>query len=367
MRSVSLRPIPDPWLDPEMLSHLNAMFYDTDPSSYFETRFRLLAVWAGRPEAIEGAISEGVTYEGLALGVPTNGAAADELGAGDDAARHDVTHRQFVIGETIALLHHAGETLIRFFLAHARFPPCPWVEIVSERPAGGFKRTVESRFDGRPLTPKRRATLARVFFGTNRLPDAALSEADWFRELENIERWLAHFATRFVHQAEIWNGVKHGLAIRPAEPRIAIDTLVTEGPGVTYLARDDARRWTLATRWTNPSTVAHLMGEIYVAYSMLGTIWQVGRRRYLEDTRTVRVYTGPPYEDYVTPAKSAGPITSVRADILYRYPILVCFMCGREPRDREHARVSWRVYESSDDQPRVVCSDCLAQISDRTA
>jgi hypothetical protein len=261
-----LRRIPERWLDPERLSELNSMFYGTEPWRYFASRLRLLVLYAGKPDVVGAAMTEGVTYGTLQF--------ATELEEEDQA---DAMHRQFVIGETLALLHHVGETLVRFYLAHENTPASPWIEIASAPRAGEFKKKVAKRFDGQPPSPERRAQVATVFFGDARSPADASEEEQWSDDVENIEMWLGKFAARFLEDANVWNAVKHGLAVQPSHPRLEVASLVTEGPGVTYLERDDVGRWNLATRWTNPSTIESLMGEIFVAHSLLRTICDVGR------------------------------------------------------------------------------------------
>jgi hypothetical protein len=58
---LTLEPLPSPWFDSEAVADLNAMLYDAERFEYFATRFRLLALFAGRPDLIDTATTEGIT------------------------------------------------------------------------------------------------------------------------------------------------------------------------------------------------------------------------------------------------------------------------------------------------------------------
>ncbi len=42
-----LEELPDPWLDPESVANINAMFYGSEPHEYFSNRLGLLVLAAG--------------------------------------------------------------------------------------------------------------------------------------------------------------------------------------------------------------------------------------------------------------------------------------------------------------------------------
>jgi hypothetical protein len=133
---VILEELPDPWLDPESLANVNAMFYGSEPHEYFSHRLELLILAAGRPEVIEEAIRSGISYEGLHVGGEDDGESEPT-----DEEADTRSHREFVIAETLTLLYHVSETLLRFYLAHERMPECPWIEIAGEPPVGALRRS----------------------------------------------------------------------------------------------------------------------------------------------------------------------------------------------------------------------------------
>jgi hypothetical protein len=185
---MALERLPDPWLDSEGAAHLNGIFYRGEPHEYFLSHLALLLVAAGKPEVIEDAIRSGVTYEGLEIGARSGGVAEPE----DDDEREAARQREFVIAETLVLVNHVTETLLRYYLAHEGRPQCPWVEIAAERPMEKFKAKVATRFDGGPLTKARRKALATVFFGTEKpRPEEDVAERE--TDLQNTEMWLNHF------------------------------------------------------------------------------------------------------------------------------------------------------------------------------
>jgi hypothetical protein len=199
--------------------------------------------------------------------------------------------------------------------------------------------------------------LAGVFYGTEHPRAGTVSEEDWDASLDNIEQWLTHFAEWFVDDAHVWNAVKHGLAIQSGEPSMQVTTPADEaegrdpplihakGPAVTYLARRypgsrrDQKLWHISTRWTRPFTIAHLMGEIHMACSLLRSIWQVGRGRYLSESQELRIYTSPIFREFLDSAETGVITNRMHINMLYEYaypPELKCSDCGRRPNDEEH-------------------------------
>jgi hypothetical protein len=86
---------------------------------------------AGRPDDIMAMLDDSVTYghnQATITGGPTT--------------REGV--RNFASVESQVLFHHASEALLRLCLAHVVRPPCPWLEVASERPQA-FKKHVTSK------------------------------------------------------------------------------------------------------------------------------------------------------------------------------------------------------------------------------
>lgn len=288
---------PDDLLAREQFPGLNQAFYATKPWEYFNYRNHLLMLAAGAADRLYEIAQDGVSYKGL-----TYKEDADREGAEDD--NHAVKAQgNFVIADSEALLHHASETLLRIYLAHERLDPCPWLEMARVRTPGQFKQRLESRFLGDLPQDKRRELTARVFFGTTdrRNLTPTPSDEDWTKGLDNIESFLVHFAHHFL-DADVYNALKHGLAIRPGDAATQIDNgdlLKAEGPAIEYLSlREDADgqlRWNRSTTWIRPD---HSMALVFLASRLMESLWSVARLRYLDERpEGLNLWTTPAYED----------------------------------------------------------------------
>lgn len=357
-------PLPPPILDGEDFPRLNTWFYAVEPHEYFDKRLGLLVVQAGKPDAVESIIRGGVEYEGFRIGGP--GLAGDGEARRDDPRDDEEDarrHVQYVIAESVALLHYVSETLLRFYFAHVGLPPCPWLEIAKELNHVSFKKRIEARFDGAELTDERRRDVAQVFFPSASSPPSGATREAWLEGIENLEQWLTHFAHWFLDESNLFNSVKHGLAVHPGKSGIELNTpederlgrnpplIHAKGPSVAFLEKTgDPRRWHYTTRWVEPQ---RLMAETVMALRLLRGIWQIGRIRYtdLEKGRVrLDLFTQPGHKEYLDSFLEPGEnarliINRMSMDLGYRYaygPELVCVKCGRKPEPGELAQTTWR-------------------------
>jgi hypothetical protein len=341
--------LPAPVIAPENYAELNQMFYRAEPHECFGMRVELLMVAAANPDVIFEAFREGLKYGRLRVG-----------GAGTtrnpDEGIRARQHLAFVIAECVTLLHHVSETLLRFFFGHAPGPdgklsPCPWLEIARQLSHFAFKKKIEDRFDGQPLDDARRRELTTVFYGSPE-PDAANPEeaSRLGASVDNIEVWLRHFASWFLKESNLFNSLKHGLAVQPGESSMKLVTPVdeergadpplihAEGSSVAFLERSgDENLWHHSTRWVEPDL---LIAEAQFASWLLRSIWQVGRVRYTksaDEGEALRVYDHPSYEEFVKAqldgeARIITNRMSVNLGYIYAYPPdLVCYACHRKP------------------------------------
>lgn len=370
--------LPAPWIAPEAYAELNRMFYRAEPHEYFGTRLELLAVAAAKPDLIFETFLGGLEYERLRVG-------------GEGTTRHPDEgvrarqHLAFVIAESVTLLHHVSETLLRFFLAHApgadgKLAPCPWLEIASELSHTAFKEKIKGRFHEQPIDDGRRAEIATVFYGSPKPAAATESEANRIAaSVENIELWLQHYAAWFLKESNLFNSLKHGLAVQPGESSMELVTPVDEqrgakpplihakGPSVAFLEKSgDEKLWHNSTRWMEPD---RLITEAQFATWLLRSIWQVGRVRYTRSTdqgEMLRFYDHPTYEEFINTqleGEAARIITermSVNLTYVYAYPPdLVCSVCHRKPKAGERARKTWSAYDDGLGELRVHCPECV--------
>jgi hypothetical protein len=369
--------LPPPQLAPENYRELNEMFYRAEPHEYFESRVELLALAAAKPDLIFEAFLDGIEYKGLRLG-------GEGTTRNPDEEARERQHTAFVVAESVTLLHHVSETLVRFFFAHApgsngTMSPCPWLEIASELSHVEFKRKIERRFDEVPLNDVRRAQISTVFYGSASPQAANAAEAARLAaSVENIEFWLHHLAHWFLRESNLFNALKHGLAVQPGESSMQLITptdeqllsdpplIHAEGPSVSFLEKSgEPKLWHHSTRWVSPE---RLIIETQFAIWLLRTIWQVGRVRYttlVADAEALRFYDRPSFEEYMKTQlgdQTSKIITnrmSMNLDYLYAYPPgLECAECGRSPRPEELAHKTWRGLMSDDAPLRVFCAEC---------
>jgi hypothetical protein len=287
---------PDDLLASEQFPELNEAFYATRPWTYFRQRERVVALTAGAGEKLVAIGREGVTVGRLNYTLE-----ADESRDARDAEDRE----QFVLAESEVLLHHAAETLLRLYLAHEGTPSCPWLSIARVRNPRQFKTMVEDRFLGDLSREERHRKLTEVFFGTSdRSGIDPCPPADlWEQGADNIESFLTHYARHFL-DADIYNALKHGLAVRPGHASTQLDDgalLKADGPAIEYLSiRDNTSgrpRWNLSTHWIE---VDRSLSLTYLATKLMESLWTMARYRYLGDKPdSLDAWVKPAYADVV--------------------------------------------------------------------
>jgi hypothetical protein len=377
LKAEKLIKLPEPWLNREQFPHLNRAFYGAEPHVYFDTRLHVLLVAAGDPDAINDALASGVEYRALKMG----GTPLQETEIGDET-REERRHNAFVIADSVSLLHHAGETLLRLYFAHApadtgKVSPCPWIEIARELQHARFKQKVERRFDGSPLTTERARDLATVFYGG--FPKEETTGDHFRASLASIEQWLTHFSRAFLDDAHMFNAVKHGLAIQAGASslQVGIPTdregeasplIRADGASIAFLERagpDDL--WSQSTRWVEPDW---LMAEVRVACWLLENLWRAARIRYLGDDPRDHQFRYFDHVDlneftYKQRGTAAGHFIASKVSMsnlyLWAYPPeLVCSRCHRKPRkDEKRPRKSWwGLKTGAPPSIAVICPEC---------
>lgn len=152
---------------------------------------------------------------------------------------------------------------------------------------------MRDRFDGAELDDARRGEIETVFYRSRALLEPEeLAELDG--SIEEIESWLTKAARRFLDEAELFNAIKHGLAIQASESAFSIGTpeqkISHEGPAVRFLQPSDTveKTWQVETRWISPE---RLMGETWFLLGLLGQILTIGRSHYLgERIESLRMF-----------------------------------------------------------------------------
>jgi hypothetical protein len=253
------------------LDRLNREFYTADPSDYFETRWLSLLVMAGRADNVLAMLTEGVTYGHIHATIA-------------DAATTPEGVRNFATIESQVLLHHASEALLRLYLAHVVRPPCPWLELASER-FETFKKNLRSKLLNPPASALH-AGVAHVFL-RGPVSETGMDEERWSKAVGNLTSYLRMFARRWLDDAHRYNSLKHGLAVSPSPRTMAFYAdrsseghVLGYGASLAYLESDVAKRrqaWTMTIDWID---VSQSLALTSVAQGMIKSLWEIARARY---------------------------------------------------------------------------------------
>lgn len=251
------------------LDALNSTFYGAEPAVYFRMKLTLLLLVAGREDEVGALIDAGVSYHDLVL-------MTDEEGD-EQVARARL--QAYLVTESESLLHHAAETLIRLFLAHADMPACPWLEVA------GLLNFREFRQRNADLVEQ-----AERHGLDEAISEVFLAGADAAAEyVEPARRVLLMAAARLRDDANAYNSVKHGFAVQPGEASFSIapsdgggTPFAAGGPAISYLERqpdpDGGATWYTKTQWVDVRSNLLLTQLIT---SLIDSLWSVARARYL--------------------------------------------------------------------------------------
>jgi len=287
---------------------LNETFYRASPPAYFEQRLFMLMATADKMIDLSEFIRKGMQFGPISVGPVADYASTD-----DERAHQE----QFLTTESIALLHHVSETLLRLYFAHASLVPVPWLALVAERNPNAFKDRVRRRFlEVSADSPEEEAELATVFFGAP--GRAALSPEpaqDAYEEgLRNIARWMRFFAREFIRNANLYNSVKHGVAIQPGRSQLAVSIdgveepfLSAQGTSVTFVeqkAMGGRDAWHLTTVWLEPS---HLTAAASVGIKLMYQLWNLGCTRYSDaDPPGLKLFENLDFEKFAAATEPPG-------------------------------------------------------------
>lgn len=266
---------PGAGLDPAQYPSLNASFYEAQPHRYFRRRVSTLLLGLNESPEVQAAWAKGV-----ALGrLRAQGWEPFEEGERDG----------YAAVESLQLLHHCAEALLRLYLAHVDLAPCPWLEVAKLRQFAEFKAQID---DLRKSLEAERALsrLRRVFRGYTDPSDFDTTEAAWGADGEGLLNLIRLASSTVLDEANAYNSAKHGLAIRPTNVSLSFETaeampgidLSNSGPAVTYLEtknRDDGR-----SSWFETLSFVDASSNIALTQIMteqIRALWTVAKMRYL--------------------------------------------------------------------------------------
>lgn len=272
------------------------------PHAYLRRRLTSLLLWLSAPEGVEELLRAGIEYDSIKLQWTD-----DE----DEELRQEETEerQRYAAIEAEVLLHHAGETLLRFYLAHSPTSPCPWLDLSKETDFRAFKKEV-AKLRKRLQGGDEKERLAFAFFGaTDReqwrpVPD----EERWEAGLKNIAQFLDFFAGVFLASAP-YNAAKHGLALMGGKSGISVGGgpgedpfLARSGPALQYLvinreAGTGRPRWAQETKWI---VLKRAVSMTWMACDLLKALMEIGKGRYAKDKPdSLRLFDRPSFDDII--------------------------------------------------------------------
>lgn len=291
---------PAPLLATEQYSELNATFYSSGgPHEY--VRARLQAIIFTLTDSEE---ADKILERGLSVG-PLQGQASMRL---SEEAR-----TRYAQMESNVLLHHAGESLLRLWLAHNDSSPCPWLTVASLTSARDFKIEA-AKYANADTSHMTADDIASVFLG-GRTPEEAgltISQESWEDSVDGFRELLRVVADQITGQANLYNAAKHGLVGVPADHgdmNLGHDLRIAGGIGITYLQKkpDDPsnhngpRSWWATTSFPSLATDLFLIELIVRA---IHSLWNVARRKFAGFPGALVLVS----QDEVLAAKAVGPI-----------------------------------------------------------
>lgn len=265
----------EPALATEQYSELNATFYSSGgPHEYIRARLQSIIFTLSDGEEA-GAILE----MGLSIGA---------LRGGGSARMSQDARTRYALMESTVLLHHAGEALLRLWLAHRDSPSCPWLKVAGLTSALKFKEEAEKHATG--TAPMPRSKIASVFLG-GRTPEEAgveMTEAQWESSVDGVVELLRVVAHIITGEANLYNAAKHGLVGLPGDQGDLSfeDVRVAGGAGITYLEktpddpkfRSGPRSWWITTSFNSLDTNLLL---IELTIRTISSLWAVAGRKHL--------------------------------------------------------------------------------------
>lgn len=309
---------------------ISEAFLGAHPGRYFRTRAIRWAQTADQP-----ADSDAPTWPATTAG----GQVRERLGGHDYVEDRRADVQATTTLEAFMLAHHAGESLMRHFLALLSATtnpvPVPWLEMVTLQEGREFRRRLKALLDASdtPLdeaiealfVPPELAAIIRqeTDRSSRQAPDASADAPDIAEDgdeavaatIRFCRVWLRHFARRFLEAGNGYNAAKHGLSTVAGYSQLAFHPdpdawegpgplpegqVILEGPEIRTIehdgARGDQRRWFSVTRHVDPpGLIAHTL----IAADLLDWLWEIERARKLRTPAAVPVRSGPLPKDVI--------------------------------------------------------------------
>ncbi len=268
-----LMPLPELPVLASEFPMLNRAYYAMDPAEYFRVRLQALALIVSPDVDHTEAFASGLTIGAFEI---------------SGSWSHDETAaRRYLALESTILLHHAGEALLRQYLAHAFSEPCPWLKLSSITSPREFKKAVAGLCDELD-SQERQRDIQAVFLGASdheKFKDLSLDLFE--RETRSRVELLRFVAEEFLENANAYNAAKHGMAMDAGQYKVSLGRaddnsgdpplIEQDGPALHYLRRQggrDDRHWAKTRQFVNPE---RNVGLVFVIAEQLSALWRAAR------------------------------------------------------------------------------------------
>jgi hypothetical protein len=267
---------------------VNLDFYGADPMAYLRHRMESLLLFIGKQSEVRALLVDGVTYEKITY--------RDD---GEDPEPDPEALEHYATTESVVLLHHATEALLRLFFSHEHWPECPWLEMARLRRPGAFPERLKTLLKSEDADQEQR--IDAVFLGSVSPTDfVPPPNAEEWKKAGDGARLLLHLcAEQLLSDGAMYNAAKHGLGVKPGtsslkfgsdEKPFPLDIGAT-GPSLMYVERTKQTdrqppRWQRGITWVHPSE--HLT-RVFLVLRLMESLWSVARARYLGDTSSVSI------------------------------------------------------------------------------
>lgn len=307
---------PDDDLEP-LRPRCDEFYKERSVSAYFYTRLSVLAAVNEHRDQFVAWANDGVRFHGMHIATPS----VETDDTSDPPSAHSDPLQWYIQTETIALQHHALETLLRLYTG--LIDASHWLDpltAVTDRDRN-LVELVDQHITSKPNRAMR-DDVNYLLLGGSEVPD---DDAERLAVIDNVSGILHVLARQWLDGRRPYNAIKHGLLISQSNATLSLGSTpdhmvaIGDGPSITYLNHTNwepqppsedtqggkMRRWSVDTRWIRFEQAS---GLIAVACVLIDCLWSLAVARWSESgTDEVRLaILGP---DKINPRMllEAGP------------------------------------------------------------
>ncbi len=268
----------------QQYQELNFSFYEEHPSEFINMRVEVLSLMLCDELQLSAAYGAERSIKGVQLGGST--------------PPNQEQRRRFLQMETVVILHHAAETLLRLFYAHVEHEDCPWLGMASLILFAEFKQKVDKSLS----SGFGREQLAKVFLAGTSPQDASIAmTTEQFEDaVDGLELLLTVCGRRILSEAFLYNAIKHGLSAISLDEATRIGRRLPNGETVighkgsmfAYMHKprrpgdkDPNRQWFISM---SGAKTEQDLALTLLAANAIESLWDVARRRYTGRSGSIR-------------------------------------------------------------------------------